>query len=251
MQKQILVPVVLCAGLLVGCDGNGGGTGGTGGTGTLALTAADAPAVTPCPAQTILTDAAELTALKDALQSGTFVHLDVPFSVADPDIFKKKCGLEPLWDPAAAIDEVPPLTTPVTISSLLQFGNAGICAAGFDSGSFGTGEGFPVAGTYRKEFKVAHLGMTWHVRARIKVSGTSAGNTFASEGISVPGDIENTLVYEVDGAVTAHADVLTAAIAALAVSANDAPTFTLDIRQSGAGPIIFTAVVELICVAKM
>jgi len=80
------------------------------------------------------------------------------------------------------------------------------------------------------------------------VSGTSAGHTFVSEAISVPADIENTLVYEVNGVVTPHTGVLGAGIAVLAASATDAPSFTLDVRLSSGGPVVFTAVVELICV---
>jgi hypothetical protein len=196
-------------------------------------------------------DTVELDMLKVALESGTIVHLDVPYDAGDPNIFRKKCGLQGFWNPAAAINEVPPGATPVTIATLFQLENSGICAAGFDASSFGTGEGFPVAGTYRKEFKVAHMGTTWHVRLRLKCSGTSAGHTFAADGITVPGDLQNTLVYELNGTVTAHDDVPAAAVAALAASTTDAPGFTLDVRMSAAGPVIFTVVVELICVQKM
>jgi len=174
----------------------------------------------------------------------------VPFNAADPDIFKKKCGLQGFWNPAAAVDEVAPLVTPVTISSLFEVENLGICATGFDAGSFGTGEGFLAAGTYRKEFKVAHNGMTWHIRARITVSGTSAGKTFASEGIAVPADIEGTLAYEVNGQPTSHAAVFPTAVGQLTADVDDAPSYTLDVRKTGAGPIVFTVVVELICVEK-
>ena len=255
MRNRIWM-VVAMAGLIAGCsDGviapvTGGGPGGTG-TGTLALSAADMSGVTPCPTQAILMDAGELALLKAALKNGTVVHLDVPFNGADPDIFKKKCGREGFWNPAAAVNEIPPITTPVTIASLFQVENLGICAAGFDVNSFGTGEGFPAAGTYRKEFKVAHMGMTYHVRTRITVSGTSAGVTFASAGIAVPDDIENTVVYEVDGVVYPHADLIARGIDALAASTTDAPSYRLDVRLSAPGAIVFTAVVELICVSKV
>ncbi len=249
MLLRLVVGLAACAGLLGGCD-NGDGGGGGGGGGSLALTAADMPGVAPCSSQAILTDPVELDLLKTALTAGTIVHLDVPYNALDANIFRKKCGLQGFWDPAAAVNEVAPLATPVTIASLFQLENTGICAAGFNAGSFGTGEGYPVAGTYRKEFKVAHMGTTWHVRVRILVSGSSAGRTFAAEGIAVPADLQSTLVYEVDGAVTAHADIATAAIAALAASATDAPGFTLDVRETGAGPVVFTAVVQLICVQK-
>jgi hypothetical protein len=209
------------------------------------------PGVAPCSSQAILQDQAELDMLKTALLAGTVVHLDVPYDAGDADIFRKKCGLQGYWDPAAAVNEVAPLVTPVTIGTLFTLENTGICASGFTSTSFGTGEGFPVAGTYRKEFKVAHLGMTWHVRVRILVSGSSAGNTFASEGITVPDDLRNTLVYEVDGVVTAHDAVGPAGIAALTASTTDAPGFTLDVRDGAAGPVVLTVVVELICVQML
>jgi hypothetical protein len=185
-----------------------------------------------------------------ALLAGTIVHMDVPYDAGDANIFRKKCGLQGYWDPAAAVNEVAPITTPVTIATLFDLENTGICATGFTSSSFGTGEGFPVAGTYRKEFKVSHMTSTWHVRVRISVSGTNAGHTFASEGITVPDDLTDTLVYEVDGVVTAHDSVAGAAIAAFAASTTEAPGFTLDVRESGAGPIVFTAIVELICIEK-
>lgn len=245
--------VLLLVACLCGCDNNNNGNANPNPpNGTLALQAADMPGVDPCPCQTILQDDTELTALKNALTSGTstIVHLDVPFNAGDADIYRKKCGLEGYWNPAAAVDEVAAFVTPVTLSSLITAENAGICAANFDNGSFGTGEGFPVAGTYRKEFKVTDQGTTWHMRLRITVSGTSAGNTFAAESISVPGDIESTLVYEIDGLATPHGNVIAAGINALAADMDDAPSFTLDVRKSAAGPIVFTAVVELICVSK-
>jgi hypothetical protein len=208
------------------------------------------PAVSPCPSQAILGDPVEFDLFRSALLSGTIVHLDVPYDAGDSNIFRKKCGLQGYWDPAEAIDEVAPAMTPVTIASLFTLENTGICATGFTSTSFGTGEGFPVAGTYRKEFKVSHLAFTWHVRVRIRVSGTNAGHTFASEGIAVPADLQNTLVYEVDGVVTAHDAVGPAGIGALMASTTEAPGFTLDVREDAAGPIVFTAIIEIICVEK-
>ena len=245
MARSIALVLALA---LCGCsDSDDGGGGGAGG---LTLTSADLAAVSPCPSQAILMDTPEMDMLKAALLSGTIVHMDVPYDAGDANIFRKKCGLQGYWDPAAAVNEVAPLTTPVTIASLFDLENTGICATGFTSTSFGTGEGFPAAGTYRKEFKVSHLASTWHVRVRIAVSGTNAGHTFASEGITVPDDLESTLVYEVDGVVTAHADVGSAAIAALLASTTEAPGFTLGVRESALGPVVFTAIVELICVEK-
>jgi len=240
---------VLGGALLGGCGGGGGGGGGGGTSGTgLTLESGDLPAVSPCPMQGILKDQVQLDELRSALDLGTIVHMDVPYDAGDPDIFRKKAGLGSYWDPAAAVNEVGASVLPITLSGLIQFDNAGIAAAGFTSSSFGTGEGFPAAGTYHKEFKVAHMGTTWLLRVRCTVSGSSAGNTFASEGIAVPADIENTLVYEVDGNPTPQPDILNAAVVALMANGTDAPTFTLDVRLNGAGPVVFTAKVELICV---
>ena len=250
MQKTTWVVLVLVSTVLVGCGGGNSTPIVGGGGGTLALSAADQAGVTPCPTQTILTDAAELTALKDALQNGSYVHLDVPFGAGPADIFQRKCGLEGFWNPADNVDEIAG-ASPLTIASVFIAGNAGICAAGFDAGSFGMGEGFPVAGTYRKEFKVAHMAMTYHARLRVVVTGTSAGNKFTDEGLANPPDFDNDLVYEVDGTVTPHADVLNAMIAALVVVTDTAPTATLGVRLASGGPVIWTAKVEIICVAKL
>lgn len=195
-----------------------------------------------------------MAALKTALTNGVVSYLDVPYNALDPDIFRKKCGLEGFWDPADNINEVTAASIglpSLTLSNLLLIGNAGICAAGFTPISFGNGEGFPVAGTYRKEIKAAHLGSTYHLRMRVSVSGTSAGNLFVDEGITVPGDIENTLVYELNGTVVTHANLFNAIVNVLSAQATTAPTFTLAIRKGAGSPVIFTAVVDLICLVKM
>jgi hypothetical protein len=203
------------------------------------------PNLSPCPNQTILSDAAQFATFKDALTNGTFLYLDVPFDGGDPDIYSKKCGLDLFWNPADNTDEIAPVATPVTIADLFQFGNAGICAAGFDNGSFGTGEGFPVAGTYRKEIRVSHMGATYLVRIRVTVTGASAGATFDSLGITVPDDLENTLGYLVDGTAQVHADVLTAVC-----SAFQSPTVTvmLDVLDTPGGVTLLSALIELLCV---
>ena len=119
-------------------------------TGNLTLTAPDKPDVLPCPNQDILTIATELTALQDALTTGTLSFLDVPFDVNDADNFKKKCGFETFWDPVNNINEVPEGVVggpPVTLSKLLTLGNAGICTA--NSTPLAPLDGFPVSGIYR------------------------------------------------------------------------------------------------------
>ncbi|MHC4137350.1 MAG: hypothetical protein ACYS0K_20565 [Planctomycetota bacterium] len=251
MQKRIWIALVLAAGVLVGCDGDDPAPGGGGGGGgTLALSTQDQPGVLPCPAQTILTDAVELTALKDALQSGTYTYRDVPFDAGDADIFRKKCGLGVFWNPAASTEEIP-APAPLNLMTAYAAGNSGICATGFDNTSFGTGEGFPVAGTYRKEFKVAHMGATYLVRLRVTVTGTSAGNKFTDEGLNNPPDFLNELFYEVDGTTTPHADVANAIIAALTVVADTAPNATLGVKKSAGGAVVWQAKIEFICVAVL
>jgi len=223
-----------------------------GGGGGPALTAEDERGVSPCPNQDILVDAGLLAAFKAALVDGltnaTFLYLDVPFDAADLDIFKKKCGLDSFWDPTASTAEVAPPAAPVTISDLYLFGNAGICAAGFDNMSFGTGEGFPVAGTYRKEFKLTSGADTYLVRVRVTVAGAAAGDTFMTRGLTVPGDLETTLGYEVDGTNQAHDDVLPALVAAL--QAPDA-SVTLDVLDMPGGATLLTALIEVIGVEQI
>lgn len=247
MKANVLVAaaaILLVPACSNGGDGSGGGPVGGGG-GAPALTSADMPGVSPCPSQTILTDAAAFNAFQAALLGGTYLYLDVPFDGGDPNIYRKKCGLGNFWNPGDNTDEIAPPASPVTISDLLQFGNAGICAAGFDNGSFGTGEGFPVAGTYRKEFKVAHMGTTYLVRVRVSVTGPAAGDTFASRSISVPTDIENTLAYEVDGTPQVHDDVLVAVSNALTSPGSSA---MLDVLDAPGGATLLSALVEVLCV---
>ncbi len=209
------------------------------------LAAADLPGVSPCPGQTILTDAAEFTTFQAALLNGTFLYLDVPFDGGDADIYRKKCGLGANWDPADNVDEIAPANVPATISDLFVFGNAGICAEGFNNGSFGTGEGLPVAGVYRKEFKVTNAGTTYLVRTRITVAGASAGDTFASLGITVPDDLEDTLGYEVDDVDTDHDDVLTAIASALE---SPEASVMLDVFDMPGGTLLVSAAIEVLCV---
>ena len=255
MQKQIWLALVLGAAVIMGCDGSDPAPtgGGGGGGGTLTLSAQDQAGVTPCPSQTILTDAAELTALKDALQSGTYIYLDIPFDALDANIFRKKCGLEGFWTPAdsAPITQEIPGPSPLTLVNVYASGNSGICATGFDNASFGAGEGFPVAGTYRKEFKVANLGTTYLVRLRVTVTGTSAGTKFTDDGLANPPDFANDLFYEVNGTTTPHADVANAIIAALTVVTDTAPNATLGVKKSAGGAVVLTVKIEFICVAKL
>ncbi|MEW8508526.1 MAG: hypothetical protein AB2598_17665 [Candidatus Thiodiazotropha sp.] len=239
-------------------DGNGDGSSGDGGgdtiSGNLVLQTADSPGVTPCPTQDILTDASAISALRTALESGTLVYLDLPFNGSDSDIYRKKCGLEGFWNPADNVNEISlsnigldPATAP-NITNLVLFGNAGICADGFNNSSFGVGEGFPVAGTYRKEIKAAHQGTTYHLRFRALVSGSSAGNTFTAEGITPATDL-STLVYSVDGVVTSHDEVFSAIVSALSASTSSAPGARVEVRMNAGGAVIFTAVIEVICVS--
>lgn len=246
MKAARRLAALVLASLVVACDDNGDGNfvgGGGGGGGAPALTAADQPGVSPCPNQTILTDAAEFATFQTALLSGTFLYHDVPFNGADPDIFVKKCGLGAFWNPADNTDEIAPAMVPVTVSDLFVTGNAGICSTGF--ANFGTDEGLPQAGTYRKEFKVTHMAVTYLVRVRVTVAGAFAGDTWTSLGIAVPADLENTLGYEVDGTNVVHDDVLTAIAGAL--GSPDATT-TLEVFDTPGGTSLLTALIEVLCV---
>ncbi|HEX6885434.1 MAG TPA: hypothetical protein VF530_18810 [Planctomycetota bacterium] len=240
-----LSAALVLASLVLACDDNGDGNvvGGGGGGGAPALTPADQPGVSPCPNQTILTDAAEFATFQAALLSGTFLYRDVPFNGADPDIFVKKCGLGAFWDPADNTDEIAPAMVPVTLSDLFVTGNAGICSTGF--ANFGADEGLPQAGIYRKEFKVTNGGVTYLVRVRVTVAGAFAGDTWTSLGIAVPADLENTLGYEVDGTAVLHDDVLTEISSAIA---SPDVTTTLEVFDTPGGTSLLTALIEVLCV---
>jgi hypothetical protein len=208
------------------------------------LTAADKNTVAPCPNQDLLTSATERAAIKDALLTGALAFLDVPFDATDADNFKKKCGLEGFWDPTKNLDEITPAVkgmTEVTLSQLLQNGNAGICTTGSAPLNFVTG--FPVAGTYRTEIKAAKGGSTWHLRLRTVASGISAGEVYVID----PMEIENDFEYKVNGTVTTHAGLLPAIVNAVALS-NDAVVF--DVSKIAGDPSVFNGSLELICVTK-
>ena len=228
---------------------NGGSNGGTnGGTNTPpTITAADKDNVAPCPEQSILTDADELADLKDALINGALAFRDVPFDT-EADNFKKKCGFEAFWDPANNIDDVSPADVgidEVNIAQLLTNGNAGICAT--DALPTNNVTGFPAAGTYRTEIKVASGPSNWLLRLRSEASGSAAGNEFADESVSVPGDIENNFEYRVNGVITPHDDVFAAVVNALSV---DGSAVTLDASKTAGGPVVFSLSIEAICVSK-
>lgn len=227
------------------------------GSSGLTLTSADEPGIGPCPNQTQLTDTTKFAALKTALtnNSNTIYYLDVPFDGTDPDIYKKKCGLEGYWNPADNTDEITAAAVGLNQSTLnlydlLFTGHAGICASGFNNGSFNSGEGFPVAGTYRKELKVASGANTYHIRFRVAASGSSAGNTFASESID-GNTMQNTLVYKVNGSTTSYANLTDAVLNGFTVAAaGQAPTVQFTVQKSAATPVIFTAKAEMICATK-
>ena len=213
----------------------------------LSLTDDDRPSTSPCPNQDVLKDAGELASFRDAVLTGALAFRDVPFSSGDPDNFKKKCGFEEFWDPAANTKDVSPMSvgiTSVNISQLLNNGNAGICATGSSPSNFLSG--FPQAGVYRTEFKAAKGGTNYLVRLRSTVSGSAAGNEFLTESISGD-DIENNVQYRVNGKVAKHDNVLTAMLNALTPSGD---AVQLDVLRSGGGDVILSVAVEVICVAK-
>lgn len=209
---------------------------------TITTTEADKPAITPCPSKDLLTDAAKIGALKTAMSTGAISYLDLPYNASDPDILKKKCGLEGFWNPTDNVDPIPVTGAP-KLSTVLTTGNGGICATGFTS--FGTDDGFPAAGVYRKEFKAVANAATYHVRARITTSGTAAGQKFSALSITVPGDIQTKLVYEVNGVAAPHDNVWTAIVDAMTAPA---PSVTMTTKNGGTA--IFTSKIELICAAQ-
>lgn len=225
-----------------GAAGSGGSAAGAGGGSGISLAAADKPAVTPCPSQDLLTDTTKFPGLQTALKTGVISYLDIPYSASDPDILKKKCGLDAYWNPADNTDAIPVTGAP-SLATILTTGNGGICSAGFKT--FGTDEGFPVAGTYRKEFKAASGGKTYHVRARIEASGSAAGSKFSAQGVAVPNDIKSTLVYKVGGKTIAHDDLWTGILDAMSAPA---PAVKLDVEKGGT--TIFSANIALICAAE-
>ncbi len=242
-----------------GAGGAAGGSPGGGGAGgdASALTASDFPAVSPCPSRAILGDATMFTALKTALASGVVTYMDVPYNAADANIFKKKCGLEDVngFDPAIYTDMIPAagggghadVTTGgmPELTKILTLGNAGICATGFTATSFGTGEGFPTAGTYRKEFRVAYMGTTYRIRAKIAVSGASAGHTFAQDSLTPAGTAG--LAYQVNGATVVETGLWGALLGAMAPGA--APHATLTAAKT-AGTPIWSADVAFVCASS-
>jgi hypothetical protein len=207
----------------------------------------DKPGITPCPGQAVLLDPAQLTALKVAMRDGVVSYLDVPFNGADANIYKKKCGFETFFNPVENTDAIPVSGAP-KLAAIIATQHGGICSDGFNGG-FGVDDGFPSVGAYRKEFKVAHMGATYHVRARVTAKGPAAGQKFSANGITVPGDIQNTLVYKVAGMVTPH-DSLWATIANL-ISFDGTNFPGIDLTVDKAGNTLFQSKIELICASKM
>lgn len=211
------------------------------------LTAADKPDVTPCPSQDIVKDAAQFAPFHEALKNGAITYLDVPFDGADPDIYKKKCGADGFWNPADNTNELPLGAPPPTFADIVIDGNSGICADGF--AQLGQDEGFPAAGTYRKELKVAHQGATYHARIRLSSSGPASGKKFADEGVSGKSDIETALKYEINGQAVVHDDVWKTGIDALKADGTAYPGFEFKANKPDGSPLI-TSTVEFICVSK-
>ncbi|MEM6606070.1 MAG: hypothetical protein AAF671_09935 [Pseudomonadota bacterium] len=217
-------------------------------TGTaFSLTSSDRPSTAPCPDRSVLSNPAALATLKDAILTGALAFRDVPFSSADPDNFKRKCGFNEFWDPAANVDDITPMSlgiTSITISQLFSNGNAGICTAGSSPANFLSG--FPQAGVYRTEFRAAKGANNYLVRLRSTVSGSAAGNEFLTESV-MTADIENNLEYRVNGSVASHANVLNAVVNAVSV---DGDAVQLDVLRSRGGEVILSVSIEMICVSR-
>lgn len=234
-----------------GVAGQAGAAGGGGApSGPPPLEEDDFPDVSPCPNQDLLTDAAAFSDLQEALTDGMIVYLDVPYDAQDPEIFDKKCGRPGAFDPAIYVDEISPfMAGDPDLSDIVMFQNGGICADGFDNTSFGTGDGFPTAGEYRKEFRAAYMDSSYELRARIEASGSAAGDTFADQGIG-PNGTED-LVYEVDGVEVNESELWDELINAMSASGDSLPTVELGVRLDADSDVVFTSVIELICAEEI
>jgi hypothetical protein len=221
--------------------------------GPLGLTCADFPGTDPCPNQAILTDATKFAALQAAMKSGVILHADTPYNASDNNIYKEKCGLEGYWDPTKATALVPPATGIPEIAALLapsSDGNGGICAS--YTGSSASTDGFPAAGTYRVQFQVAYQGQTYVVRARAKVSGSAAGQSFGAAGLdagSTPG-LAGSLAYQVNGTAAAEPTLWTSIVSAFASPGASFPEATVTVAPSGGGATMWTAVIDLLCASE-
>ena len=225
--------------------------------GPLGLTCADFPGVAPCPNQALLSDATKLAALKAALTSGALVLENDDFDGGDPDIYKVVCGREGYWDPSHATTLIPPATPVPILASLFApspDGYAGVCAS-FMAWS-AAGDGFPAAGTYRKQVRATYGGQTYTVRARYTASGTAAGQTFVAAGLSdadyyASTDVAAELVFQVNGTTVPEATVWPSLVSAFASSTTTFPTATLAVKESASGPAIWTGTFDLLCASVM
>lgn len=231
-----------------GTAGEAGGDGGP--SGPIDLSSDDFPEDGPCPSQDLLTDEDAFAALKAALTDGSIVYMDVPYDGGDSAIFDKKCGRPGAFDPAIYVNMVPVTGGDPDLSDIVDFQNGGICADGFDASSFGSGEGFPSAGTYRKEFRAALEGTTYQLRARMQASGSEAGSIFSDAGLSHPGAADE-LVYEVNSTEVDEADLWDELVNGMTASGTSLPAVTLDVSTDTGEDPVFTTVIELVCAAEM
>lgn len=173
---------VVCSILLIthcGC-GSSTGSGTTSGTSGVSLTTSDFPDDGVCSGSiNVTTDS--FKAAMAALTSFIFLHetyssdADIPFI----------CGLQGTWNPGTAGAFAAQGTVPLsdTTTSAIQTQNLMICNTGFDFTQLDYG--FNDAGTYRGEFTFTDGTTTHRARMRYTVTGTNAGRTLASLGLTL------------------------------------------------------------------
>ncbi len=166
-----------------GSDSSGGGGGGGGG---VVLTAEDFPTVGVCATNLVDVTGATFKAALAAATSFTFLHKPYTTDADIPFI----CGTQGTWDPsdAAAFDVTKDLAMADAMADLLagMFGHVFICNTGFGF-TAGASEGFHDATAYRGELTFAANGITYRARVRFTVTGTDAGKTLASLGLTTAG----------------------------------------------------------------
>lgn len=214
------------------------------------LTAGDFPGVTPCSDRDTLTNDADFAA---ALAAASQVMFTVNFSQFDTNGFPEICGLSDddntlapadiPWDPAA-MNEVRLCNEMSGLADFTQF-FAAITPNGSDlcqtTTAFG-GEGFPRAGTYRKDYCVESGQDSYAARVRKTISGPQADADYTTAGVTTS-DVRvcngNTLIAT-DSAARAF------------INANPGG-FTITLRDSdcSSGAELLTVQLEIICIHKL
>lgn len=202
-------------------------------TSGVALTSLDFPTVGVCNNSVDVTT----TAFKNALSAATsFIFMEKTFTSDADNPFI--CGKQGTWDPNDANAFSTTNSTVLfadTMTSLIQNtrGTVMMCNSGFNFTN--VAYGFHDAGTYRAELTFTDGTTTRRVRLRFTVSGTDAGKTLSSLGLTLAD------ISVVDG----NNNALTTAQAILnLLSANPS---SITIKANGGGSTRITATGGIIC----